>query len=154
MLIGEGPGEQEDLTGEPFVGPAGHLLDDLLVAVGIARGRIYIANIVKCRPPGNRDPSPAEQEACIGYLRNQVYLIKPKLIVALGRIAAGRIIKPDFRVTKDHGIWFDHRSCKIMATYHPSALLRDPSRRPEAFMDFKSIETEARKCCTHTLEDE
>lgn len=139
MFVGEGPGEQEDLSGIPFVGAAGHLLSDLLMAVGINRSDVYIANIVKCRPPGNRDPKPEEQESCIGYLRSQVQIIKPKLLVCLGRIAACRIMDPEFRITKQHGIWYDKGSMRMMATYHPSALLRDPSKRPEAFADFLQI---------------
>ncbi len=139
MFVGEGPGEQEDNTGVPFVGAAGHLLDDLLLSVGISREDVYIANIVKCRPPSNRDPKPDEQDVCIDYLRRQVQIIRPKLLVCLGRIAACRIIDPEFRITKQHGIWYDKKTMEIMATYHPSALLRDPSKRPEAFLDFLRI---------------
>jgi len=139
MFVGEGPGEQEDNIGIPFVGAAGHLLDDYLLAVGIRREDVYIANIVKCRPPSNRDPKPEEQECCIGYLRSQVQLIKPKLLVCLGRISACRIIDPEFRITRQHGIWYDKKNMQVMATYHPSALLRDPVKRPEAFSDFLKI---------------
>ena len=140
MFVGEGPGAQEDAQGQPFVGAAGGLLNDLLTAVGIDREDVYIANIVKCRPPGNRDPKPDEQEACLGYLRSQVQLIQPKLLVCLGRIAACRIIDADFRITKQHGVWFHRKSMDIMATYHPSALLRDISKRPDAFADFMEIQ--------------
>ena len=139
MFIGEGPGEQEDLSGIPFVGPAGKLLDDYLTAVGIDRSEVYIANIVKCRPPNNRDPKPEEQDACIKWLRRQTALIHPKLIVCLGRISAIRLIKPDFRITREHGQWFDKGSVRMIATYHPSALLRDPSKRGEAYMDYIKI---------------
>lgn len=145
MFIGEGPGEQEDIQGIPFVGPAGMLLNDYLTAVGIKREDVYIANIVKCRPPKNRDPHEDEQEACIGYLRNQVQLIKPKIIVCLGRIAAKKIIDPEFKITREHGTWYDSKGIRIMATFHPSALLRDESRRPAAFLDFKSIAGELKK---------
>lgn len=139
MLIGEGPGEQEDLKGEPFVGPAGKLLDDMFSIIDLDRTNTYIANIVKCRPPHNRDPQEDEQNACVGYLRNQVALIKPKIIVCLGRIAAKRIIDPDFRITKEHGSWVERNGIWLTAIYHPSALLRDVSKRPETFDDLLSI---------------
>ena len=139
LFVGEGPGEQEDLQGEPFVGPAGKLLDDMLSILDMDRTNIYIANIVKCRPPKNRDPLETEQEACIGYLRNQVALIKPKIIVCLGRIAAKKLIDGDFRVTRQHGQWFKRGDFWMMATYHPSALLRDVSKRPDAFDDLMSL---------------
>ena len=140
MLIGEGPGEQEDLKGEPFVGPAGKLLDDMLSIIDLDRNRnCYIANIVKCRPPQNRDPLETEQEACIGYLRNQVALIRPKIIVCLGRIAAKRVISEDYRITKEHGQWVEKNGTWITAIYHPSALLRDVSKRPETFDDLVAI---------------
>ena len=139
LFVGEGPGEQEDLQGEPFVGPAGKLLDDMLSILDLDRTNCYIANIVKCRPPRNRDPLETEQEACIGYLRNQVALIKPKIIVCLGRIAAKKLIDPDFRITRQHGQWFKRGDFWMMATFHPSALLRDVSKRPEAFDDLMSL---------------
>ena len=140
LFVGEGPGEQEDLQGEPFVGPAGKLLDDMLSILDLDRtSNCYIANIVKCRPPRNRDPLETEQEACIGYLRNQVALIKPKIIVCLGRIAAKKLIDPDFRITRQHGQWFKRGDFWMMATFHPSALLRDVSKRPEAFDDLMSL---------------
>ena len=135
MFIGEGPGEQEDLKGEPFVGAAGLLLDEMLSIIDIDRTNCYIANIVKCRPPGNRDPLETEQDACIDYLRNQVALIKPKIIVCLGRIAAKKIIRDDYRITKEHGQWMEKNGVWMTAFYHPSALLRDVSKRPEAFDD-------------------
>jgi DNA polymerase len=141
MFIGEGPGEQEDLKGEPFVGRAGQLLDDMLKIIYLDRHTsIYIANIVKCRPPRNRDPLNVEQDACIGWLERQIELVNPRLIVCLGRIAAMRLIKPDFRITKEHGQWFDMGGRKIMALYHPAALLRDPGKRPETFEDLKELE--------------
>lgn len=105
MLIGEGPGEQEDRQGVPFVGPAGKLLDDMLEMIYLDRTKVYIANVVKCRPPQNRDPLNVEQDACIGYLRRQAALMKPKIIVCLGRIAAKAIIKEDFKITQEHGQW-------------------------------------------------
>lgn len=140
MFVGEGPGEQEDLRGEPFVGPAGMLLDDMLRIVELSRKEnCYIANIVKCRPPRNRDPQEAEQDACIGYLRNQVALVQPKIIVCLGRIAAMRLIDPNFRITREHGHWVQKGSIWMSAIYHPSALLRDPTKRPETFDDLLSL---------------
>ena len=140
LFVGEGPGEQEDLQGEPFVGPAGKLLDDMLSILDLDRKEnCYIAIIVKCRPPRNRDPLETEQEACIGFLRNQVALIQPKIIVCLGRIAAKKLIDPDFRITRQHGQWFRRGEFWMMATFHPSALLRDVSKRPEAFDDLMSL---------------
>jgi len=139
MFVGEAPGEQEDLKGEPFVGAAGKLLDDMLSIIDLDREKCYIANIIKCRPPHNRDPLDVEQDACIDYLRNQVALIKPKIIVCLGRVAAKRIISNDFSITLQHGSWYKRNKTWITATYHPSALLRDPSKRPGAFLDLISI---------------
>lgn len=146
MFVGEGPGEQEDLHGEPFVGPAGKLLDDMLSIIDIDRKtNCYIGNIVKCRPPRNRDPLETEQEACIGYLRNQVALIQPKIIVCLGRIAAKRLIDPDYRITRQHGQWVQKNGVWMTAIYHPSALLRDVSKRPETFDDLLSIREKIRQ---------
>lgn len=140
MFIGEGPGEQEDLKGEPFVGPAGKLLDDMLSIIDLdRRSNIYIANIVKCRPPRNRDPLEEEQAACMDFLRQQVALVKPKIIVCLGRIAATRLIRPDFRITREHGTWTERNGVYFTAIYHPSALLRDVSKRPDTFDDLLSI---------------
>ena len=133
MLVGEGPGANEDEQGIPFVGRAGMLLDDMLAMIGLDRTKVYIANIVKCRPPGNRDPLNVEQDACIGYLRRQMALLRPKILVCLGRIAAMRLIDGKFRITRDHGLWYDVDGMRAMAIYHPAALLRDPGRRPETF---------------------
>ena len=145
MFIGEGPGEQEDLKGEPFVGAAGKLLDDMLSIIDLNRENCYIANIVKCRPPRNRDPLETEQDACIGYLRNQVALIQPKIIMCLGRIAAMRIIRPDFRITREHGSWVEKNGIWMSAIYHPSALLRDLTKRPETFDDLLSLREKIRQ---------
>lgn len=146
LFIGEGPGEQEDLTGIPFVGPAGHLLDDMLTIIDLDRKEnCYICNIVKCRPPQNRDPLETEQDACIGYLRNQVALVKPKVIVCLGRIAAKRLIDPDYRITRQHGQWVQRNGIWLTAIYHPSALLRDVTKRPETFDDLLSIREKLRE---------
>lgn len=140
MFVGEGPGEQEDLRGEPFVGAAGQLLDDMLSIIDLDRNtNCYIANIVKCRPPQNRDPLETEQDACIGYLRSQVALVKPKIIVCLGRIAAKRLIREDYRITREHGQWTQKNGVWMTAIYHPSALLRDVSKRPETFDDLLSL---------------
>ena len=139
MFIGEAPGQTEDETGIPFVGLAGKHLDKFLCAVGIERDDVYIANILKCRPEGNRDPSDEEQDNCIDYLREQVKLIKPKLIVCLGRISAMRLIKPDFKITREHGIFHKKGNFTITAVYHPSALLRDPSKNKDMYLDMKKI---------------
>lgn len=139
MFVGEGPGQQEDLQGEPFVGPAGKLLDKMLASIGLDREKVYIANIVKCRPPGNRDPHDDEQEACMNYLRYQLMLVKPKIIVCLGRIAATAIIDKDFKITRQHGRWTERKGYWFIATYHPSALLRDESKKRPAWEDLKLI---------------
>ena len=139
LFIGEAPGENEDKTGLPFVGAAGKLLDRYLAYAEIGEDDYYIANILKCRPPHNRDPLPAEEEACIPYLREQLAILQPKIIVCLGRISAMRIISPDFRITKQHGQWFENGGVKIMAVYHPAALLRDPRKKEEMLLDFKKI---------------
>lgn len=150
MLVGEGPGANEDEQGIPFVGKAGKLLDDMLAIIGLDRTTVYIANIVKCRPPGNRDPMNVEQDACIGYLQRQIALIRPKILVCLGRIAAMRLIDPKFRITKEHGAWYDIQGMRMMAIYHPSALLRDPGKRPETFSDLKALQREIERICQHT----
>ena len=140
MLVGEGPGEQEDLSGIPFVGPAGKLLDDMLSIIDLSRERnCYIANIVKCRPPRNRDPLETEQDACIDYLRRQTALVQPRILICLGRIAAKRLIDPDYRITRQHGQWVQKNGVWMTAIYHPSALLRDVSKRPETFDDLLAI---------------
>ena len=153
MFIGEGPGENEDLQGEPFVGRAGKLLDKMLIAVDLDRNKnIYIANIVKCRPPKNRDPKPEEQEMCIDWLRNQVKLIRPKIIVCLGRIAAARIIKPDIKITKEHGQFIEKNGVLMMAMLHPAAIPRDPRRKPDAFNDFLILREKIKEICDHTYQ--
>ena len=150
MFIGEGPGEQEDLTGRPFVGRAGQFLDDMLAMIDLKRDKVFIGNMVKCRPPQNRDPLNIEQDACIGYLRNQVALLRPKIIVCLGRIAAMKLIREDFKITREHGQWLEKAGVWMMAMYHPSALLRDPRKRPETFEDLKILQAKIREICTHT----
>lgn len=150
MFVGEGPGEQEDLRGEPFVGRGGKLLDEMLAVIDLDRTNSYIANIVKCRPPNNRDPLGVEKEACMDWLRSQVRLMKPKIIVCLGRIAAQVMIKPDFKITVEHGQWFEKGNFKMMALFHPAALLRDPRRKPDTFEDLKRLQAAIRETCDHT----
>ncbi len=139
MFVGEAPGEQEDLSGIPFVGRAGQLLDKFLFAVDIPREEVYIANILKCRPPKNRDPLPEEEDCCIDFLRAQVRLIQPKIIVCLGRISAMRLIKEDFKITKEHGVYFQKGEYLMTAVYHPAALLRDPRKKEDMLEDMKQI---------------
>lgn len=145
MFVGEGPGEQEDLQGEPFVGAAGKLLNEMLSIIDLGRHNCYITNIVKCRPPRNRDPENEEQQACIHYLRNQVALIRPKIIICLGRVAAKRLIDPDYRITREHGQWICSNGVWMTAIYHPSALLRDLDKRPDTFVDLLSIRDKYRE---------
>ena len=153
LFVGEGPGENEDLQGEPFVGLAGQLLDKMLYAVDLDRKKnIYIANIVKCRPPYNRDPKPGEQEMCIDWLRAQVRLIKPKIIVCLGRIAACRIIREDFKITREHGQWLEKGGILMTAMFHPAAVLRDPGKKPAAFEDFLRLREKIKEVCERTYE--
>ena len=154
MFIGEGPGENEDLQGEPFVGRGGKLLDKMLYSVDLSREEnIYIANIVKCRPPKNRDPKPEEQVACTDWLRNQYKLINPKIIVCLGRIASAKIIKPDIKNTKEHGLFFKKGDVLMMPMLHPAAVLRDPRKRPEAFRDFQILIEKIKEICTDTYKN-
>lgn len=151
LFVGEGPGENEDLQGEPFVGRGGKLLDKYLEAIDLSRKEnIYIANIVKCRPPKNRDPKPEEQEACIDWLREQFRFIRPKIIVCLGRIAAQKMISPDFRVTKEHGIFYEKNGVLMMGTFHPAALLRNPNQKPAALEDFVALRDKIELVCDRT----
>lgn len=149
LIIGEGPGEQEDLQGEPFVGAAGKLLDDMLQLIGLDRSKLYIANIVKCRPPRNRDPLKEEQEACMPWLEQQMARMQPQVILCLGRVAAQRMIRPDFKITQDHGKWYRQGNQRLMAIYHPSALLRDESKRPETFADLREFRRYVREQYPH-----
>lgn len=139
MFVGEAPGQAEDEQGIPFVGAAGKLLDRYLYAVDIPRESVYIANVLKCRPPQNRDPLPAEEDACIGYLREQVKLIQPKIIVCLGRISAMKLIRPDFRITREHGQFVRKGNYLMTAVYHPAALLRDASKKEDMLLDMERI---------------
>lgn len=139
MFIGEGPGQQEDLTGRPFVGAAGQLLDKMLAAIGMRRDQVYICNIVKCRPPNNRVPEPDERAACMEYLRAQVALVRPKVIVCLGSTPARALLGDDIRITRDRGVWHLKKGVWFMPTYHPAALLRDADKKRPAWTDFKAI---------------
>ena len=152
MFIGEGPGEQEDLKGEPFVGPAGKLLDDMLSIIDLDRSNCYIANIVKCRPPENRDPHPEESAACIEHLREQTRLLAPKIIVCLGRISATRIIDPNFKVTRQHGQFIEKGGILMMGTFHPAALLRNPNQKPAAMEDLLALRDKIREVCPEVYE--
>ena len=153
LLVGEAPGANEDKQGEPFVGRAGKLLDDMLQMIGLSRERIYITNSVKCRPPQNRDPLNTEKEACSGYLRRQMELMQPKILVCLGRISAMELIKADFRITQEHGQFFRQDGIEKMAMYHPAALLRDPGKKPETFEDLKRLQAKIREICVRTKLD-
>ena len=139
MFIGEGPGHDEDLQGLPFVGSAGKLLDKMLHAIDISRENVYIANIVKCRPPHNRTPEESEAEACLPYLRAQTGLVRPKIIVCLGATAVKYVLGPDIRITRDRGKWYERKGVWIMPTYHPAALLYDETKKHDAWSDLKSL---------------
>lgn len=152
MFVGEGPGAHEDEQGVPFVGKAGQLLDDMLAIIGLDRTMVYIANIVKCRPPQNRDPKPEETACCIGYLSRQLEIIKPKIIVCLGRVAATILIDKGFKVTRQHGEWFNKDGVWYMGTFHPAALLRNPHNKPDAFEDMLALQSKIREICTHTYD--
>lgn len=152
LFIGEAPGANEDEQGLPFVGRSGALLDSYLHTIGLDREKnIYIANTIKCRPPQNRDPLPGEREACLPWLREQFKLLEPKIVVCLGRIAAQQIIRPDFQVTKEHGVFIDKGGILFMGTFHPAALLRNPNNKPIAFEDFAALRDKIAEVCTHTF---
>ncbi len=153
LFVGEAPGATEDEQGLPFVGRAGQLLDDMLAMIGLHRERIYITNSIKCRPPNNRDPLNTEKDACAGYLQRQLQLMQPKIIVCLGRISAMEMIKQDFKITQEHGQFFEKDGVLYTALYHPAALLRDPSKKPETFVDLKRLQAKIREICTHTKLD-
>lgn len=153
LFIGEGPGKNEDLEGLPFVGRSGKLLDKYLAAIELYRDKnIYIANMVKCRPPENRDPKPEEQDICIAWLREQVRLMRPKIIVCLGRISAQRVIGKDFLVSKQHGKFIERNGVFLMGTFHPAALLRNPRQKPDAFEDFLALRSKIQEICDHTYD--
>lgn len=139
MFIGEGPGRDEDQTGRPFVGRAGQLLDKMIAAIGLTRGEVYIANVVKCRPPQNRAPEMDEVAACMPYLRAQVGLIRPQVIVLLGSSALGAILGPEHRITRERGAWIERKGVFFMPTFHPAALLRDESKKRPVWEDLKKV---------------
>jgi len=139
MFIGEGPGQEEDRQGRPFVGRSGELLTRMIHAIGMERSEVYICNVVKCRPPQNRNPEPDEAEACLNYLRAQVALVRPKVIVLLGKVACQYTLKEQIFITRDHGRWFERKGTWFMPTFHPSALLRDPTKKRDAWDDFQKI---------------
>lgn len=139
MFIGEGPGRDEDLTGRPFVGRAGQLLDKMIAAIGLSREEVYIANVVKCRPPQNRAPEMDEVAACMPYLRAQVGLIRPQVIVLLGASALGAILGPEHRITRERGAWIERKGVFFMPTFHPAALLRDESKKRPVWEDLKKV---------------
>ena len=145
LFVGEGPGREEDLVGRPFVGPAGQLLDKMLGAIGFKREEVYIANIVKCRPPGNRVPNEEEALACLPYLRAQFALIRPEIIVCLGATAAKYVYDPDVRITRDRGVWKNKKGVWILPTYHPAALLRDPGKKRDAWADMQALREKYRE---------
>lgn len=151
LFVGEGPGQNEDEQGLPFVGRSGQLLDKYLFAIDLDRTKnCYIANIVKCRPPQNRDPLPEESAACMPWLRQQFQLIRPKIVVCLGRVAAQRMLDPGFSISRDHGKFFDKQGTLFMATYHPAALLRYPDNKPAVFGDFVALRQKITEVCEHT----
>ena len=150
LFVGEAPGASEDEQGKPFVGRAGQLLDDMLRMIGLRRESIYITNSIKCRPPKNRDPLSEEKDACAGYLQRQLQMMQPKIIVCLGRISAAEMIRSDFRITQEHGQFFERDGRLMMAIYHPAALLRDPGKKPETFVDLKCLQSKIREVCDHT----
>lgn len=150
LFVGEAPGASEDEQGLPFVGKAGQLLDDMLAMIGLHRSRIYITNSIKCRPPQNRDPLNTEKEACAGYLQQQLKLMQPKIIVCLGRISAMEMIKPDFKITQEHGQFFEKNGVLMTALYHPAALLRDPTKKPDTFVDLKRLRAKIQQVCQRT----
>lgn len=137
MFIGEGPGADEDEQGIPFVGKAGQLMNKAFDAVGIEREKVYIANIVKCRPPSNRDPEPDEVTSCIDYLRNQVMIVKPKIVVLLGRIALQNILGMEYKITTSRGKWIEKNGINYIPTWHPAALLRDETKKIDFLCDLK-----------------
>lgn len=153
LFVGEAPGEREDALGEPFVGRAGQLLDDMLAMIGLDRSRIYITNSIKCRPPQNRDPLNTEKDACAPFLQRQLQLMQPKIIVCLGRVSAMEMIKPDFKITQEHGQFFEKNGVLMTAIYHPAALLRDSDKKPDTFVDLKRLQAKIRQVCTRTKLD-
>ena len=145
MFIGEGPGAEEDRLGRPFVGRSGELLTKMIHAIALERSEVYICNVVKCRPPGNRNPAPEEAETCLHYLRAQVALVRPKVIALLGRVACQYTLREQISITRDHGRWFERKGVWMMPTFHPAALLRDPAKKRDAWEDFQKLRDKLRE---------
>ena len=139
MFIGEGPGRDEDLQGRPFVGRAGQLLDKMIAAIGLQRQQVYIGNIVKCRPPNNRTPLPDEVEACINYIKWQIYLIHPKIIVLLGATAAHALLGDNRGIMRLRGQWLSYQGIPVMPTFHPAFLLRQEEAKRDAWHDLQEV---------------
>ena len=147
MFIGEGPGADEDALGKPFVGKAGKLMDKAFEALEINRNEVYIANVVKCRPPNNRNPEQDESDTCLDYLRNQVYLIQPKIIVLLGSVALKNILGQEYNITSSRGKWIEKKGIWYMPTFHPAALLRDDTKKIDFWKDLKLVKEKAKEVC-------
>ena len=145
MFIGEGPGAEEDMQGLAFVGAAGQLLTKMIAAIGLSRQQVYICNVVKCRPPQNRVPLPEEADACLPYLRAQFSLVRPKVIVLLGATAGRAVLGEQLRITRDRGQWVEKKGVWFLPTYHPAALLRDESKKRDAWHDFQAVQSKLRE---------
>jgi DNA polymerase len=145
MFVGEGPGADEDLQGEPFVGKAGQLLTKMIEAMGFRREEVYIANVVKCRPPGNRDPEPDEIAACEPFLKAQIAAVRPRVIVALGRFAVQTLLRDATPITRQRGAWREYEGVKLMPTFHPAYLLRNPAEKGKAWQDLQQVMRELGK---------
>jgi len=153
VFVGEAPGVEEDVRGKPFVGPAGKLLTDIIKAMGLTREEVYICNIVKCHPPGNRDPGPAEIETCLPFLKGQISLIKPEIICTLGRVSVQALVGKDFKITRDRGQWQGFCGIPLIPTYHPAYLLRYPQAKRQVWEDMKKVMRELGLKDPRELED-
>lgn len=153
LVVGEAPGEKEDLSGEPFVGRGGKLLDELLHVIDLSRHQnIYIANMVKCRPPNNRDPLTTERRSCMGFLERQIALIQPKIIVCVGRVAACSLIDKDFKITEEHGQFYHKEGIEMVGLFHPAAILRNPHYKPLTFLDLKALQKKIQEISPETYQ--
>ena len=153
VFVGEAPGVEEDVRGKPFVGPAGKLLTDIIKAMGLTREEVYICNIVKCHPPGNRDPGPDEIGTCLPFLKGQISLIKPEIICTLGRVSAQALVGKDFKITRDRGQWQGFCGIPLIPTYHPAYLLRYPQAKRQVWEDMKKVMRELGLKDPRELED-
>jgi uracil-DNA glycosylase len=151
MFIGEAPGRDEDLKGEPFVGRAGQLLTDIIKAMKLTRDDVYIANVIKCRPPENRNPEPDELEECRPYIRRQIEIIQPKVIVTLGKFALQSLMERGYAITAARGSWLDFHGTKVMPTYHPAYLLRNPAAKKDVWADMKKVMAELSSASAETI---